>query len=184
MQVTDVLEKITDRNAPVIGCIARKGAALHHNLDGFDMDHGKIADTMDDLLAVTGYLDAGEAEVDTVITEFDGNCLIGQRVDDVLLVTVADRLQRAGFKKLQVGLSLQTRLLSKTMDDVEATPAPVAAPAPAAEPKKAEAPKSAWGRFVKAIVAEAPEAPAVSAADAEANKGKTRKMYRGQVYYE
>ncbi len=193
MQVNEVLEKITDRNTPVVGCIARNGDRLYHNLEGMGMDCAKIADTMDDLLNVSDFLEGcGEASMDTVLAEYDGNCLIGQRVDDSLLVTVSDHLHRAGFKKLQVGLSLQSRMLTKAMAE---TPAPEMAPAPSPEPAPvaetapqpaAPAAKSGstWAKLVNAVVASAPTEPAEQAAPEVNAEGKKRRVYRGQVYYE
>lgn len=199
MQVTDILDKITERNTPVIGCIARKGARMHHNLGDFDLDCDQIADTMQDLLSIADFIEDGGSKIDTVFSEYDGQCLIGQRIDDALLVTVSDHLQRGGFKKLQVGLSLQTRMLSKAIDEAPelAPPAPLAeetmaAPEPAPQPEEVEAPlpeaapepKSAWNRLLQAV------GPKVTTPDPEVEaepvntEGKKRRVYRGQVYYE
>ena len=190
MPVAEVLDKITERNAPVVGCIARKDGRIFHNLDGFDVDFGRIADTMEDLLSVSDFLDDGSAKIDTVFTEYDGNCLIGQRIDDSVLVTVTDHVERAGFKKLQVGLSLQSRLLKKALDEAADEPEPIAEPV-AAEPIEAEpaakpneSSKSAWSKLLNAVVASTPEETAAPAQDDAAIAGKKRKVYRGQVYYE
>ena len=186
MQVSEVLNKITERNAPVVGCIARKGDRVYHNLEAFDMNVEQLADTVEDLLNISEMLGHDDAPVDTVFSEYDGNCLIGQRVDDSILVTVSDSLHRAGFKKLQVGLSLQTRLLKKAMDE---TPVPSpeeasAAPAPEAEAqeqKGPDAPKSTWSKLISAVVASPQEVAAPAPAD---TAGKKRRVYRGQVYYD
>lgn len=196
MQVNEILDKITERNAPVVGCIARKGNKMHHNLEDFGLDCGRIADTVQDLLSISDLIEDGGSKIDTVFTEYDGHCLIGQRIEDSLLVTVSDHVQRAGFKKLQVGLSLQTRMLSKALDEapemvVEAAPEPVAEPEveavaepPAAPERVIEAPKkkSAWNSLMRAVGS----APAESAAEETPvnTEGKTRKVYRGQVYWE
>ena len=117
MQVIDVLNKITERNAPVVGCVARSGEQLFHNLEDFDLDCAQIADTIDELLALTSYLEDEDDDCDTVYAQYDRHCVIGQRVGDSTLVAVTDHLQRAGFKKLQVGLSLQSRLLAKALNE-------------------------------------------------------------------
>lgn len=202
MQVTEILDKITERNTPVIGCIVRKGDRLHHNLDGYDLDCAHIADTVQDLLSIADLIEDGGSQIDTVFSEYDGQCLIGQRIDDSLLVTVSDHLQRGGFKKLQVGLSLQTRMLSKALDKA---PADVAAakPAAAAEPVDAapstevhvkvdtesaqEAPStgSAWDWMKRAVGAKAADSPsAPTEAEPVNTEGKKRRVYRGQVYWE
>ena len=187
MQVNEILDKITERNAPVLGCIARKGDTMHHNLDNLDLDCGKIADAVQDLLAISDIIVDGDTKPDTVMAEYNGHCLIGQRIEDSLLVAVSDHIQRAGFKKLQVGLSLQTRTLSKALDEAPAVAA--AEPTPT-EPEKAEAPaptdaevkKSAWNNILRAVGVR-PEGPAEP--EPEVNtEGKVRKVYRGQVYWE
>lgn len=188
MQVHDVLNRITERNPAVVGCIVRSEADLHHNLEDFNLDCSKIADTVEDLLAVSDLLEGMDAKADTVLTEYDGNCLVGMRVDGNLLVAVSDHMQRAGFKKLQVGLSLQTRLLSKALDEAPAqdainTPIPKEQPQPAEVTPAEDKPKSAWSKLLRAVVADVPEGPA-EATQPENTEGKTRKMYRGQVYYE
>lgn len=188
MQVTDVLDRITERNPAVVGCIARKGEQLHHNLADFNLDCTKIADTVEDLLAVSDLLEGMDTSADTVLTEYDGNCLVGMRIDGNLLVAVSDHMQRAGFKKLQVGLSLQTRLLTKALDDAPApdavnTPTPKAQPQPDEVNPSETARQSTWTRILRAVVAEVPEMSGEAAAP-ENTEGKTRKMYRGQVYYE
>lgn len=191
MAVQEILDKITARNDEVVGCIAMKEDRLYHNLDDFDVDCGKIADTMGDLLALSDMLDDMDEPVNTVLTEYDGNCLVAQRIDGNLLVAVADHLQRGGYKKLQVGLNLQGRFLSKALEEAAALPADVVPAAPTAQPKFEETPEpegggNAWSKMLKAVVAPVNTTADSQAAidEAEANKGKTKKFYRGQVYYE
>lgn len=201
MQVTEILDKITQRNTPVIGCIARKGDQLHHNLGDFDLDCAQIADTMQDLLPIADLIEDGGPEIDTVFSEYDGQCLIVQRIEDTLLVTVSDHLHRGGFKKLQVGLSLQTRLLSKAMDAeqqpihpaapiAQAEPVAQAEPAPGQEdqtapsPEGAPEPPSAWHRLLQAVAPKQGNSSRVEDVGPVNAEGKTRRVYRGQVYYE
>ena len=189
MSVHGILEKITERNSEVVGCIAEKDGQLYHNLDAFPMDCDKIAETMGDLLAVSDLLEDMDEPVNTVLTEYDGNCLVAQRIDGNMLIAVADHLHRGAYKKLQVGLSLQGRLLTKALED-EGSPAPAEAEAKADLPEdtlavetKPEAPeKGKWSKLLNSVVGQAPEAPA--SADADDTKGKVKKYYRGQAYYE
>lgn len=187
MQIEEVLGKITERNAPVVGCIARKGNKLYHNLDDFGLECEEIVDKVNDLLSISDLLDGGESEVDTVIAEFDGHNLIGQRIDDSILVTVADHLQRAGLKKLQVGLSLQSRMLSKALDAAPDNKTPnetlgaIKAKEATAKVAEDDKKKSTWGNLMNAVIAQAPEAPEATDANTE---GKVRRIYRGQVFYE
>lgn len=180
MQVVEVLDKITERNAPIVGCIVKSDKGVFHNLeDYYALDCNQVADTVQELLDVTEYLEQETGSIDTVWTEFDGHCVIGNRAGDDVLIAVTGHLQRAGVKKLQVGLSLQTRMLTKALEesDPAVTAEPVAAPAAAVE-TTAVAPEPAY---------EEPEAvaePEVEAAPVDENKGKKRRVYRGQVYWE
>lgn len=189
MSVVSILDKITERNTDIVGCIAIKEDRMYHNLEAFDMDCDKIAETVGDLMAVSDLLEVMDDQVNTVLTEYDGNCLVGQRVDENIVIAVTDHLHRGAYKKLQVGLSLQGRLLTKALDEAaslppDVIPTPVAeAPAEPTKPAAPEAPKSRWSKLVGAVVATAPDAPEPAAED-PANAGKTKKFYRGQVYYE
>jgi hypothetical protein len=181
MAVKDVLDKITERNSDVVGCIAVRGDRVYHNLDAFEVDCTRISETMADLLAISDMVDEMEEPVSSVFTEYDGNCIVAQRMDDDLLIAVTDHLQRGGYKKLQVGLSLQARLLGKALEEDAALPADVI---PAAEPEKAVATSalgSTWSKLVSAVVAPVPDAPAPVSENTE---GKKKRYYRGQVYYE
>ncbi|MEL6520764.1 MAG: hypothetical protein AAFQ66_07355 [Pseudomonadota bacterium] len=203
MQIDDVLNKITDRNAPVIGCIAKSNSKVFHNLADYDIDCGEIVETVEELMTLTGYIDEADEDnhdFETVYAEFDGQCLMGQRVDDHILVAVTDHLQRSGFKKLQVGLSLQTRLLVKALEDspaetvVSPDPEPQAeepenAPAPARRFAGRQSSRSAGGSGLipplkRTSEEAAPEAEAAPAAEEPSQKGKTRRVYRGTVYWE
>ncbi len=183
MSVVEVLDKITERNNPVIGCLAKTGDSVYHNLNDYDLNHDQILGNIDELLELAALLDSDAGEFNSVAAEFDGNTIIGQRIDEGTVLVVADHLPRAGLKKLQVGLALQTRMLSKALSESKAEPAPsipVAAAAPVAEAAPAPAP----AEVAPAPAAEAPaEAPAEAAADEDPNKGKTKRVYRGQVYW-
>lgn len=205
MQIQDILQNVTDRNAPVLGCIARSGDKMFHNLDDFGLDCTKIADSVDELFHLTSMLDDEDANpLNIVFAEFDGHSLLGQRVDDSLMIAVADHLQRGAYKKLQVGLSMQARMMVKALADAP-TPEPVAAPEPTPEPeapakdeaelvatpdnpKKAEPAKGGLGalRALGSVFGSSgPETSSQSdGSDDPANAGKRKRVYRGQVYWE
>lgn len=166
MQVQEVLDKITDKNAAIVGCIAKSGDDIYHNLGDYGIDQTVVAETVTDMLDITATLGDHCVELNTVFTEYDGHCVLGQRVGDDMLIAVTEHLQSAGYKKLQVNLSLQTRMLTRALEDAAKAPTPApapvaAAPAPAPEP-----------------VAEAkPE-------EDPAKKGKRRRVYRGVVFWD
>ena len=164
MQVQEVLDKITDKNAAIVGCIAKSGDKIYHNLGDYGIDQTVVAETVSDMLDLTATLGDHCVELNTVFTEYDGHCVLGQRVGDDLLVAVTEHLQSAGYKKLQVNLSLQTRMLTRALEAaanapqvVEAAPAPAPTPEPAAQATPAEDP---------------------------AKKGKRRRVYRGVVFWD
>jgi len=172
MSVQDVLQKITHRNEPVIGCIVRSGDAVHHNLTCYGVDCDEIVDSMSDVLDLTAALDEGGGEIDTVWSEFDGNSLVAQRIGDATLVALTDRIPRPGFKKLQVNLSLQTRLLAKALKSKDTSEADTA-PTPSAPLQSAAPP-----------IGETHQ-PADDASDpADGPPKKKKRFYRGSVYWE
>jgi hypothetical protein len=190
MHIQELLQTITDRNAPVLGCIARSGDKMFHNLDDFGLDCEKIAESVEDLFHLTTMLDDEEAEPLTVIfAEYDGHSLVGQRVDDGLMVAVADHLQRGAYKKLQVGLSMQARMMSKALANAPATvatPAPAAAPVPETTSGPVPA-NSAFNAFraLGSLLGTVSEAPKSEIDEAEMlRQGKRKRVYRGQVYWD
>lgn len=163
MSMQEVLNKITDKNTAIVGCVAKSGDRIFHNLDDYDIEHGVIAESVSDMFDLASTLGDHCVDLSSLFSEYDGHCVIGQRVGDGMLVAVTEQLQRAGYKKLQVNLSLQTRLLAKAMEE-----------APAEDPAVAS--------VLKATAK--PAAPEPAAAAVDPNKGKRRRMYRGVVFWE
>lgn len=197
MQIQSILQTVTDRNDPVLGCIARSGSKMFHNLDDYGLDCESIADSVEELFQLTTMLDEDEENpLSIVFAEYDGHSLLGQRVDDNLMIAVADHLQRGAYKKLQVGLSMQARMIAKAMAEA---PEPAAAP-PVKE--AAAAPQEATQETPREPAAKQPArtgfgalralgsvlgtsgASADDGANDPANAGKTKRVYRGQVYWE
>lgn len=191
MQVVEILNKITERNAPVIGCIAQRGDRMYQNLGDFGLDCAVIADKVSDLIMIAELLGTTDSPIETIITEYDGHSLIAQQIGEVTLISITEHLPRAGFKKLQVGLSLQTRMLGKAFDTSDAPETPVAAkpePRPAevvsSEPKAEAGLMGTLSSLVSSVGSKPAEGVSSSDEPPPGMEGKKRRVYRGQVFWE
>ncbi len=199
MQVTEVLDKISEHNAPVIGCIAAAKGQVFQNLNGYDLNCALIADKVRDIMELSAL--AGEEGADpfeTVMIEYDGHSLVVNRMTDGLLIVISEHLQHGAFKKLQVGLSLQARMLDKAladMPDAMMLPVPIedfVEPLPAdddATDAEAEAGRRAhmglfgWRGLGAALSFRSRGAQAEGkTSEGMPSKVRPRRVYRGQIH--
>lgn len=194
MHVTEVLDKISQHNAPVIGCIASAKGQLFQNLNGYDLNCATIAEKVRDILEFSALTCEDSADpFESIMIEYDGHSLVVNRMQDGILIVISEHLQHGAFKKLQVGLTLQSRMLDKALAEM---PAPMSLPVPIEDfldplpdeaeeiDVEAEAGRRAymglfaWRGLGAALSFRSRAAKAAGATP----KSKTRKVYRGQIH--
>lgn len=140
MSVDTVLSKISAHNTDVLGCIATSEGALHHNLpDMYELvDAEAVSEYAANMFQATDALETDHAAFDQLFLEYEGHSLYARRLEDGVLVLVNKPMQRSSFKKMQVGVNLFMKPLSKALGSD--TPAPDAV---TADPKEDATPPSA-----------------------------------------
>lgn len=148
MSVDNILQKLVDHNSVVLGCIATHGDKLHENLaDQYELiDAGAVAERVGLMFAASDALETEHDGFDQVFMEYEAHGLYARRLDEGVLVLVTTPMQRAQFKKAQVGVNLFMKPLKKALAEL---------PEPADETTKedAEAPqdKSVLGRIYRGV---------------------------------
>lgn len=108
MSVEKVLEKISAHNADVLGCIATVEDRLYDNLpDLYDLVNKRdVAEHAQNMFAATDALETEHDEFDQLFLEFQGHSIYARRLDDGVLVLLNQPVERAQFKKMQIGVNL------------------------------------------------------------------------------
>ena len=130
MSVDQVLSKISGHNPYVLGCIATREGRLHHNLPEMYelLDAGAVCEYADNMFQATEALETEHAGFDQLFLEYQGHSLYARRLDDGVLVLVNKPMQRASFKKMQVGVNLFMKPLARALDEEPGAEAPTADP--------------------------------------------------------
>lgn len=119
MSVQTVLEKLTAHNAGIVGCIATHGTQLHQNLpDQYELlDSDTIAERVNLMFEATDQLETDHDPFDQLFLEYDAHGLYARRLEDGVLVLVTEPMQRAQFKKAQVGVNLFLKPLKRALSE-------------------------------------------------------------------
>ncbi len=202
MSVEQLLTKIQDYNAGVRGCVFSSGQSVHHSLTGnyeiIDSDEfAELADRMLDLGDAAPELDGGS---DTAFLEYESHSVFMRRVDEGVLVVLTDPMNMTGFKKINVGINLFLKPLTKAAKEpqVQAQPAAVSAPATSGAQGANPMLLRANDPILRQRAAPVPEAPAAQVTppeppveevpryarseSAEAPVKKKKRFYRGVEY--
>lgn len=158
--VETVLNKIADHNSSVIACIASKGGRTWNNLpDMYSMvDTEGASEHAANIFAVTDGLETEHLPFDQLFLEFDNHSFYARRLEDGLLLLMNEPMERASFKKMQVGVNLFVKPLRQAMDHAaEESARAVAEPALVADrveepaPAPAEQPAPRKKRFYRGV---------------------------------
>lgn len=123
MSVETVLQKISDHNADVLGCIATHGDKVHHNLpDLYELiDTDAVTEYASNMFTVTDALETEHEPFNHLFLEYAGHSIYARRLDDGVLVLANRAMERANFKKMQVGVNLFIKPLKRALSgDAEA----------------------------------------------------------------
>ncbi|MFK7941882.1 MAG: hypothetical protein AB8B85_03045 [Paracoccaceae bacterium] len=151
MSVETVLQKLTAHNSGVIGCIATHGEQLHELMpEKYDLiDSAAVAERVNLVFAASDALETEHDPFDQVFLEYEAHGLYARRLEDGVLVLVTDPMQRAQFKKAQVGVNLFLKPLSKALSDAPLPPAEE--PVEAAKTQKPVGKSSMIGRIYRGV---------------------------------
>jgi hypothetical protein len=159
VSVETVLRKISDHNADVLGCIATHGGKIHHNLpDLYELiDTEAVTEYASNMFTVTDALETEHEPFNHLFLEYAGHSIYARRLDDGVLVLANRAIERAHFKKMQIGVNLFIKPLQRALNEevsVEAdkhdtnADAIAAAPSPEIaaddEARVAEKPRRRW----------------------------------------
>ncbi|MEM7422630.1 MAG: hypothetical protein AAF334_02850 [Pseudomonadota bacterium] len=124
MSVETVLNKIREHNSDVIGCIVMVGGRLWTTLpDLYAMiDAAGAAEHAANLFAVTDGLETDHAPMDQLFIEFDNHSFYARRLEEGVLLLLNTPIQRAQFKKMQIGVNLFVKPLVREIARAPATP--------------------------------------------------------------
>lgn len=127
MSVEGVLNKISAHNSDVVGCIAKHGDALYHNLPAmYDLlDTNGVTEYAENMFALTDGLQAEHAAFEQMFLEYENHSIFARRLDDGLLLLLNKPMERSQFKRVQVGVNLFLKPLDRALQEVDApTPPP------------------------------------------------------------
>lgn len=129
MSVEMVLDKISTHNTDVLGCIAAKGSQVFDNLPELYslVDKEGVAEHAMNMFAATDALETDHAAFDQLFLEHDGHSFYARRLEDGVLVLVNRPIERAQFKKMQIGVNLFMKPLKAALEQAPDGPAPIVA---------------------------------------------------------
>lgn len=138
MSVETVLKKICDHNADVIGCIASHSDKVYRALPEMYalMDTDAMRENAEHMFTLMDGLDTGADPFDQIFLEYQNHSIAARRLEDGVLVLIANPLARSEFKKAQVGVNLFLKPLKRALSAPGAGPAPVVAAEVKEDPKK------------------------------------------------
>ncbi|MEO0911461.1 MAG: hypothetical protein AAFY59_00505 [Pseudomonadota bacterium] len=162
-----------------MGAVVRANGGIHHTLSGAyeAVDAASLIDQAEQILMLSSTLDAGEGTFQTVFLEYDQHSVFARQMDHGILVLLTAPMQRAGFKKVQVGVNLFMKQLNTAIDTALGPATPSPSPSPLLREGLRIDPADARPR---------PEKPADERAEAEADTAEERprkkRYYRGVAY--
>ena len=121
MSVETVLEKIRSHNPDVLGCIVKRGDELWLNLpEMYDLiDADEVTEHAENMFTLTDGLETEHEAFDQMFLEFENHSIFARKIDDGLLFLLSKPMERPQFKKLQVGVNLFLKPLSRAMQETE-----------------------------------------------------------------
>ncbi|MEM9062411.1 MAG: hypothetical protein AAGD13_18275 [Pseudomonadota bacterium] len=124
MSVEAVLDKISGHNADVLGCIAGHDEAVHQNLPEMYglVDTAEVVEQVQNMFALTDGLETEHAPFDQMFLEFEHHAIYARKLEDGFLVLVNKPMERAQFKKMQLGVNLFLKPLNRAL--ASTAPAP------------------------------------------------------------
>lgn len=156
MLVNDVLDKITDHNSDVLGCIVKaKGVTFHNLPEKYDMvDAEAVGEYAENTFSLTDELGTGKADLEQLFLEFTHHSFYARKIEDGVLLLLNKPIQRRAFKKMQVGVNLYMKPLKRAIDENDAPPAAEAPPqeaAPEQAPEAKQEPRRRGRRFYRGV---------------------------------
>lgn len=132
MSVETVLDKISNHNSDIIGCIATRGDRVFHNLPGAYqvVDARALTEHAANMFTVMEELGSENPEFSQVFMEYQGHSVYAKRLDDGVLALVNKPIHRGLFKKMQIGVNLFIKPLKAALDAPEPAPEQVVADPP------------------------------------------------------
>ena len=108
MSVEIVLQKICDHNKEVIGCIASHQGAVYRQLPAmYDLvDPDQLSEHAGNVFTLMDGLESGEGAFDRIFMEFHDHSIAARRLDEGVLVIIANPVARAEFRKTEIGINL------------------------------------------------------------------------------
>ena len=151
MSVETVLDKISNHNSHVLGCVAAHKGRVHHNLPGLYelVEANAVSEYASIMFEATDALETGQDAFDQMFLEYEGHSIYARRLGDGVLVLVNEPMQRANFRRMQVGVNLFIKPLTAALED-EANGSPDDFPPlpKGPDPKK---PKKTLGRLFRGV---------------------------------
>lgn len=137
MSVDQVLEKISAHNTGVMGCIATRGERLYHNLPELYelLDARDLSEYAQNMFDVTDDLETDHPAFDQLFLEFEGHSVYARRLEGGVLVLLNEPVDRADFKRVQVGVNLFMKPLTRALLNDDSAPVEAKAPQPASQPE-------------------------------------------------
>ena len=118
MSVEDVLEKISEHNSDVLGCIAVQDGTVYSRLpDMYDLvDTTEVIERAQNMLDLTDGLETEHAAFDQMFLEYEHHSVYARRLNDGVLLLLNKPIDRSRFKKMQVGVNLFLKSLNKALE--------------------------------------------------------------------
>lgn len=148
MSVQTVLDKLSAHNNGVLGCVATHGEQVHSNLpERYELiDTVAMTERVSLMFQASDELETEHDPFDQVFLEYSSHAVYARRLDDGVLILLTEPMERAQFKKAQVGVNLFLKPLKKALS--EAPEVPLVAEA---APEPTEKPKSMIGRIYRGV---------------------------------
>lgn len=121
MSVEAVLDKISAHNTDVLGCIAKRGDDVWRNLpDLYELvDTDEVTERAENMFALTEGLETDHDPFDQMFLEYENHSIFARRIDDGLLILLSKPMERSQFKKMQLGVNLFLKPLSRAIAATE-----------------------------------------------------------------
>lgn len=118
MSVETILKKICDHNKVVLGCIASHGESVYQELPEMYamIDADGVREHAENVFTLMDGLESGEGAFDQMFMEFPNHSIAARRLEDGVLVLIAEPISRAEFKRTQIGVNLFLKPLRRALD--------------------------------------------------------------------
>ncbi|MEL7469123.1 MAG: hypothetical protein AAFN27_11760 [Pseudomonadota bacterium] len=119
-----VLDKICAHNTDVLGCIVARDGAVYQNLpEMYELvDTADVVEQAENMLELTQGLETEHAPFDQVFLEYDHHAVYARRLDQGVLLLLNKPMERAQFKKMQLGVNLFLKPLNRALTGATASP--------------------------------------------------------------